>query len=834
MKNNSLLWILMCLIISLKLQASIDYGLFFKSHSVLGEERTALVLEENRPYHIKTDFEIAFQMMLRDEPDFGVILHLVANDDRLFQFVFAAGENNKNFPALVFNEGMFAVNVPTERNRWIPVSLHFHVGENKIDLQYDGKDTTMLLPLYGMEEMAVSFGRSIGSSADVAPVNIKDIKITLDGVLNRYWKLGRHDGNSCLDELGKATALASNPLWMIDRHIEWENIYSEKYSGRLDVAFNARMAEFYIVKQNVVTILDGTTGQKKEFPVTGGFPAMEYSGHLVYDTLTSRLFSYSLHDQVSSSFSDSTGRWSLDERHPDESRHYNHARIFNPADSSYYFFGGYGFYEYRNSLFRLNAVTGEITEVEYAPLLEPRYSSAAAIVGDELFVFGGRGNKQGKQEFKSYSYSKLCAINLKTGRSRLLWTNKNPQDNMLMASSMYFDSSDSSFYVVNMNEKAVLWKISMRDSVWTEVSKPIDIGRYQDYDFSFYAVPTLHKFYLVVDKILNDHTHDLSIYSINTPLLDNDEITQEVKSSTFPFYGVLPVLFLLGCGVVIIWFRKKKRTEKQVAVVQEPVLETVEKEMPAVVKTHVETPFFDRDRSAVSLLGTFNVRDKEGNDITSAFTPRLKNLFLLLILSTENDSQGILTKKATSILWAEHEEEAARNNRNVTLRKLRLVLEKVGDVEILNDNGFMRVVWGEHVFCDYRTALDCMRRYKESEAGNHELLDQLLEVLLYGPLLSNTLLDWLDEFKDTYSSASIDLLRNLLDVWRDDWEMVLRITDIIFRHDPLNEEALAAKCSVFYVQGKKGLAKSVYDRFCKEYRESLGEEYKTPLCDLYR
>lgn len=62
--------------------------------------------------------------------------------------------------------------------------------------------------------------------------------------------------------------------------------------------------------------------------------------------------------------------------------------------------------------------------------------------------------------------------------------------------------------------------------------------------------------------------------------------------------------------------------------------------------------------------------------------------------------------------------------------------------------------------------------------------------------------------------------------------MVLRITDILFLHDPLNEEALAAKCSVLFSEGKKGIAKSVYDRFCKEYRDSLGEDYTVPLSKL--
>lgn len=246
--------------------------------------------------------------------------------------------------------------------------------------------------------------------------------------------------------------------------------------------------------------------------------------------------------------------------------------------------------------------------------------------------------------------------------------------------------------------------------------------------------------------------------------------------------------------------------------------------------------FFDRSRSAISLLGTFNVRDKDGNDITGAFTPRLKSLLVLLVLYTEKNKQGILTKKVTDILWSDKEEEAARNNRNVTLRKLRVLLEKVGDVEIISDMGFLCIRWGEGVFCDYRMALECIRQFKEKneEHGDDKLLNQILEILLYGPLLSNTIVDWLDEFKDSYSSLSIDLLRNLLNVQRNNYDTVLRIADILFLHDPLSEEALVAKCSVLFAQGKKGIVKSVYDRFCKEYKDSLGEEYKVPLCNLYK
>lgn len=67
-------------------------------------------------------------------------------------------------------------------------------------------------------------------------------------------------------------------------------IYAEKTSGRLDVAFNARDALFYLVRQDKVDILNGISGNMDKITVEKGYPVMEYTDHLVYDTLTNQLF----------------------------------------------------------------------------------------------------------------------------------------------------------------------------------------------------------------------------------------------------------------------------------------------------------------------------------------------------------------------------------------------------------------------------------------------------------------------------------------------------------------------------------------------------------------
>ena len=359
----------------------------------------------------------------------------------------------------------------------------------------------------------------------------------------------------------------------------------------------------------------------------------------------------------------------------------------------------------------------------------------------------------------------------------------------------------------------------------------------------------------LLDKIQNDHTHNVAIYSINMPLVNEEDIRQpenETFTSSRKYFYIAGILLLFIISGTIFYRSKYSKKKKST-----PVTKTREEKL-SVIESHIDrkqpeipeyqvtqekrqdfettltrtADYYDRNRASISLFGCFNVRDKEGNDITSNFTPRLKHLLILLILYTEKNPQGILASKATEILWPDKEETAARNNRNVNLRKLRVLLESIGDMEVVTENNFLRIKWGTSVFCDYHTLMTCTKQFEQEKS--EELLNRILELLLYGPLLPNTVFDWLDDFKDAYSSHSIDLLKNLLEIeiQRNHQEMIIRLADIMFLHDPLNEEALAAKCTVLSAQGKKGIARNVYDRFCKEYRDSMGENYKIPFVSL--
>ena len=242
---------------------------------------------------------------------------------------------------------------------------------------------------------------------------------------------------------------------------------------------------------------------------------------------------------------------------------------------------------------------------------------------------------------------------------------------------------------------------------------------------------------------------------------------------------------------------------------------------------------FDRSKHCISLLGGFNVMDKEGNNITQNFTPILKSLLLLIILYSENEEKGIKDNKIDNILWSDKDHKAARNNRNVSLTRLKLLLENVGDISLTNNSGFWKISFEGDVFCDYHASIQHLKIFKTND-NELEYKAELIELLMYGPLLPYTQDEWLDKFKSSYSNDAIDILYSMLtsqDLIANE-DLSLAIADTMFLFDSLNEEALKIKCSILYNSGKKGLAKTTYDIFIKEYKALFDENYKYTLTQI--
>lgn len=813
-------------------------GLYFKSYTKLGRDRTSLVLNDNKPLEIKGETTLAFDLYIRKEVVFGTIVRIVSNTKEHITLSFSADEKNNRYPSLVINESLNPISDKVEYESWFPVTMRILPKKDSIYLTYRNIQKAFPLRMDGWKDIKVSFGACPFEGfvfSEVPPMNIKDVKIFQKDKLIRHWALDKHDKDECYDLINNVPALAKNPQWIIDNHTEWTNIYAKEFktSNNPQYAYNTSEDILYIVPDNKSIICFNTVTKEEDvIDVKSGYPASNNTNQLIYDPLNDELVSYNLDENTISKFSFENSSWSKETPCTQEPRYWHHTASFYEPDTAIVTFGGYGFYLYKNDLFKIGLNTNKWDNTKLISVA-PRYSAASAIVGDKLYIFGGRGSESGKQEVNPHIYFDLHSIDLKTKETTLVWQAHSDRQYM-PCGNMIYNPTDSCFYVLVNLGNGKLFKLSINKPEITEVSNSLNYSLESDFPFyTLFYSPKQNKIYSLLCRNFNAGNSDIMFFEINYPPLPQSETTQVLplsqKTYTIIIIIAICIVALLACLVLYMVKTKKKKRKNAISLMVTENTEPIRENQNQNIEQ-----FFNRTKRCVSLLGGFNVMDKNGTNITPNFTPILKSLLLLILLNSDHEEKGINSKKIDSLLWFDKDEKAARNNRNVSLNRLKVLLENIGDVKLINNGGFWKISFGDDVFCDYYAALNHTKEVKNASSLSKDFIPELLELLMYGPLLPYTHADWLDKFKSNYSNNAIDILNSLLlrkEYAKDD-DLRLQITDTIFLYDSLNEEALGIKCLILYNSGKKGLAKSTYDNFTKEYHSLLGEDYKYSLSQV--
>ena len=326
---------------------------------------------------------------------------------------------------------------------------------------------------------------------------------------------------------------------------------------------------------------------------------------------------------------------------------------------------------------------------------------------------------------------------------------------------------------------------------------------------------TLKKYYVYINKINIDNTADVFIYSIDAPLIPLQSIVvQPPTKKKFGYLFLIGILFLIGAILYYLYQRRKKVIVDLKIDDSGNIIEEVFDE---------ETiPYLSIPKN-IYLFGLFKIVDNEGVDISAEFSPTLRSLLILLITYTYHD-KGISGKEMLRLLWPDKDDNLSKNSRNVYISKLRTLLKKIGDIEIINKNSMWSIEISDEIKCDYIDALS-YNKLSETTQLIDEDINEILNILSRGVLLPDFELDWLDNYKNAFSNQIIDMLYRLLKIKTLSNTMQYKICDILLQIDYLNEPALFYKCKILYNEGKKGIAKNIYDSFCIEYQNSLGLPY---------
>ena len=536
--------------------------------------------------------------------------------------------------------------------------------------------------------------------------------------------------------------------------------------------------------------------------------------------------------------------WDNSEKVSQEPAFWHHNKFISSVDKRLMVFGGYGYYTYKNQLFGYDEWSKSWDSIDFSGSIKPRYLSALGYSTnpDEVLIFGGYGNESGKQELSPESLYDLHSLDLKNYVFTKLWELTSVDVSFAVSSSLIADSASDCFYALcypvhKYATKLYLAGFPLAKPGMTIISDSIPYSFQDTESFCdlFYNSPTKELIAITSSKLEND-LEEVSVYSLSFPpvkpggyILKNP--TTSIKKSTQVFFYLVLIILLFVIGIIL--YRRPETFivfgKKRINPVNLPgtLLEKGDSERNNVSESvnaaNLEYKLKAR-KSSIHLLGGFQVFDQNSNEITGLFTPTLRQLFVMVLLSSGEEGIGVPSELLKDNIWLNKSKESARNIRGVYIRKLRMILDKIGSIRLLNTNGTWTISIDPEVDYDYGRVTELLKKQKEESGSVNDFFSELIMLGSKGPLLPSMETDWLDKYKADYSSRIVDVLLDFstsLDLNKD-MKSVIQITDSVFKHDPLNEDALKLKCKVLNINGKHSLAKNVYESFSRDYFHLYG------------
>jgi len=640
---------------------------------------------------------------------------------------------------------------------------------------------------------------------------IRDINIhSLNNQLIYSWDMGRHQNAEIFDIVKGQKAVTQNGIWEIDKHTHWKKISEIKIKGENpQTAFDENDGRVFIVKDNFIYEYNIAENRMHTLHFQHGNPHSSLTNNLIYNPIQNNLISYHVGRKEFSIFDFNSNLWS---QNPQTYliNAMQHNSLIASDHNELITFGGYGEHRYNAVLTKYNLSDESLVSKDLSNDIEPRYLSSATYCGNgNLYILGGYGCKSGIQDGFTRNYYDLHLINTDSMSCRKIWQFDENDLFVTFSQSMVIDQTERYIYALEYDNdkrntfiRLVRFGMDAPEKVVFADSIP-----YKFHDVGSFCNLFLNKKsneFIAITSFLEGGETTVGIYSLPFPPLNASDLIQEkeTKFSWLLWGGITGLIILSIILIFVVRYRSKNKSHTT------EEFDYDANEQPS----RIQSP-------AIYLLGGFQIIDKEENDITGKFTSVLKNLFLCILLKTLQDEKGVTSRSIEETLWRFMDQNSAINNRNVNMRKLRLLLQSLGDVSIINENNYWRLE-GNSVYCDYKRILQLL---KELKTGRYNNINEALDLILSGSLLPATQDAWVDVYKSEYSNQVTEVLTELSSKpeIKSDLKILLKTANAMLVLDNIDENAIALKCYALYNLGKKGLALKAFENFCAEYKKIL-------------
>lgn len=230
----------------------------------------------------------------------------------------------------------------------------------------------------------------------------------------------------------------------------------------------------------------------------------------------------------------------------------------------------------------------------------------------------------------------------------------------------------------------------------------------------------------------------------------------------------------------------------------------------------------------IYLIGEFQIINKDGIDIGKSLSPRLKSMFILILIYSIRES-GITPAQLREELWKDFSKMKGQNAQRVTLSRLKNTLKSVDGLEVNTSNEKWTIDFNPNsIWVDFKNLWEIWLNNPEHH------VDDLLKLLKRGVFIQEFQEPWADKQKGIFSNRYYDFLISTLQNSEINTDLRKNIADIVVIDEPLNEIALQVKLRYYTEKGRSHMAKQEYDSYCKQYKHLYDEEFKVSFMSLIK
>ncbi len=835
-KNRYIL--LLILLFELIIPDSFSQGLQFHSNKDLIEFRTSYNVFAKKQPAFKDFLEIRFDLSINSPESFGFILYVKDDENNHHYNLGYTNENDSlNYLKFSIDSKETVMTIPLlkmnlGKRKWVNIIVKLDAINDSIELNVDNIRYRIKADFSSNKFKPLVFFGKHNSFIDVPDISIRNLKISGENKTISF-HFNEIEGSQVHDSEGIERGSIENPIWLINDSFSWKlrfNFNSNKVTAinydskhQRFVFINNDSLCFYDISNNV--LIKNKLPKRTPVPLRLGLSFISDNGN--------ELSVYEINDvgidkPTLATLNLETLQWKLWSFDQLEKQSHHHISSFNQEKGEYIIFGGYGNKEYSNKFYSIAKSDSTWQKLDFTgDTISPRFFSGSTKRSkNELLIFGGAGNSSGDQSTGKIYYTDCYLVNLHKKNIKKLWDSNSIFTKMVSGTNLILSSDSLSFYTIYYPEYIPhtflkLYKFSIKTGEYEILGDSIPmISERIRTNANLYFNGILNELYCVTQEFKLDGSSIIKIYSISSPPVSKIDYYSE--TTNLAKYRFIYIIFAL-LGVLILYFvwrhfKHKRKLEIQRLLVSE--------DRNSIIKP---TNQFE---NSVYLFGIFKVYDRRGKEISYLFSPKIQQLFLLVLLNS--DKNKVTSNDIYSVLWPEKPTQKAKNSKGVVLNQLRKIIADIDGLELLNENRHLYFKTSAPFYCDYFDYQSYIKILKSNESSAESVLSNLFTVVSRGRFLQFVDLEYFDTIKQHFENEALLIIPYQLGNYfkKENYNKVIQLCKIIYNIDMLNELVFHYELISYVKLNMPGKARKRFNAFSIEYKNEFNDDYIYTFGDL--